>query len=31
MPIHTSTNYWVLETRHTAYAFGLNNAKLLTH
>ena len=31
MPIHTSTNYWVLETRHTAYAFGMNNAKLLTH
>ena len=31
MPIHTSTNYWVLETRHTAYSFGLNNAKLLTH
>jgi alpha-galactosidase len=31
MPIHTSTNYWVLETRHTAYAFGLNKANLLSH
>jgi alpha-galactosidase len=31
MPIHTSTNRWVLETQHTAYAFGLNSAGLLTH
>lgn len=31
MPIHASPNYWILETRHTAYAFGLNEAKLLTH
>jgi len=31
MPIHTSSNYWILETRHTAYAFGLNKANLLAH
>ncbi|MCX6068742.1 MAG: hypothetical protein NT121_23830 [Chloroflexi bacterium] len=31
MPIHTSPNRWVLETQHTAYAFGLNSAGLLTH
>ncbi|MBI5294618.1 MAG: alpha-galactosidase [Chloroflexi bacterium] len=31
MPIHASPNGWVLETRHTAYAFGLNQAGLLTH
>lgn len=31
MPIHTSPNHWVLETRHTAYAFGLSAAGLLAH
>lgn len=31
MPIHTSSSYWVLETRHTAYTFGLNKANLLSH
>jgi alpha-galactosidase len=31
MPIHASPNGWVLETRHAAYAFGLNQAGLLTH
>ncbi len=31
MPIHTLPNYWILETRTTAYAFGLNEAGLLTH
>ncbi len=31
MPIHSSPTGWVLETRHTAYAFGLNSAGLLTH
>lgn len=31
MPIHTSTDGWVLETRRTAYAFGLNRAGMLTH
>ncbi len=31
MPIHASPDGWVLETRHTAYAFGLNQAGLLTH
>ena len=31
MPIHTSPHRWVLETQHTAYAFGLNSAGLLTH
>ncbi len=31
MTIHTSRNRWVLETRHTAYAFGLNRAGLLAH
>ena len=25
MPIHTSPNYWILETNHTAYAFGLDS------
>ncbi len=24
MPIHTSSDYWILETDHTAYAFGLD-------
>lgn len=31
MPIHTSQNHWVLETEHTGYAFGLNQAGLLAH
>ena len=31
MPIHTSPNYWILETRRSAYAFGLNKASLLSH
>ena len=31
MAIQASKNYWVLETAHTAYAFGLNDAGLLTH
>jgi len=31
MPIHTSPNYWVLETQNTAYTFGLNEEKLVTH
>ncbi|MFN8414483.1 MAG: alpha-galactosidase [Anaerolineales bacterium] len=31
MPIYPSTNYWVLETRHSAYAFGLNDQNMLTH
>lgn len=31
MPIHTSPNHWVLETDHTGYAFGLNQAGLLAH
>ncbi|HND50698.1 MAG TPA: hypothetical protein PLL95_19155, partial [Anaerolineales bacterium] len=31
MPIHTSPNYWILETRNTAYAFGINKANLLSH
>src|SRR5574342_10969 len=31
MPIHASSNGWILETNHTAYAFGLNTAGLLTH
>jgi alpha-galactosidase len=25
MPIHTSPNYWILETDHTAHAFGLDS------
>ena len=25
MPIHTSSNHWILETDHTAYAFGLDS------
>ncbi len=24
MPLHTSSNYWILETDHTGYAFGLD-------
>src|SRR6266542_1021653 len=31
MPIHTTDRGWVLETRTTGYAFGLNQAGLLTH
>lgn len=31
MPIHTSPTRWVLETKHTAYAFGLSAAGLLAH
>lgn len=31
MPIHTTPNGWVLETRLTAYAFGLNAAGMLVH
>jgi alpha-galactosidase len=31
MPIHSSNQRWVLETRQTAYAFGLNSVGLVTH
>lgn len=31
MPIHTSSQRWVLETRQTAYVFGLNSVGLVTH
>jgi alpha-galactosidase len=31
MPIHSSPTGWVLETRNTAYAFGIDQAGLLTH
>lgn len=31
MPIHATDQGWVLETRTTAYALGLNQAGLLTH
>ncbi len=31
MPVHTSNTNWILETSNTAYAFGLNEAGLLTH
>lgn len=31
MPIHTSPTGWVLETRNTAYAIGINEVGLLTH
>ncbi len=31
MPIHETKQGWVLETRATGYAFGLNKAGLLTH
>jgi alpha-galactosidase len=31
MPIHTTSNAWILETRHTAYALGLNSAGMLAH
>jgi alpha-galactosidase len=31
MPIHTTDHGWVLETRITGYALGLNQAGLLTH
>lgn len=31
MSIHTSSNSWILETNNTAYAFGLNEARLLVH
>jgi len=31
MPVHTIPDGWVLETAHTAYAFGLSPAGLLTH
>jgi alpha-galactosidase len=31
MPIHTTDQGWILETRTTGYAFGLNQAGLLTH
>ena len=31
MPIHSSPTGWVLETRNTAYAIGINEVGLLTH
>lgn len=31
MPIQASGNNWILETRHTAYAFGLHSTGLLAH
>jgi len=31
MPIHNQETNWILETEHTAYVFGLNEAGLLTH
>ncbi|MCL4544523.1 MAG: alpha-galactosidase [Chloroflexi bacterium] len=31
MTLHTNDRSWVLETAHTAYALGLNEAGLLTH
>lgn len=31
MPIHAADREWVLETRTTGYAFGINNAGLLVH
>lgn len=31
MPIQASSTQWILETDHTAYVFGLNQAGLLTH
>jgi alpha-galactosidase len=31
MPIYNSSNYWILLTNHTAYAFGLNQAGRLVH
>ena len=31
MPIHAHEQGWILETRSTGYAFGLNEAGLLTH
>lgn len=31
MPIHSSAQGWVLETGHTGYALGVNEAGLLTH
>ncbi len=31
MPIHTRDQYWILETAHTAYAFGLDASGALTH
>ncbi|MBL0344279.1 alpha-galactosidase [Candidatus Villigracilis affinis] len=31
MPIHTSPTSWVIETKNTGYAIGLNEAGLLTH
>jgi alpha-galactosidase len=31
MPIHSSSTGWILETRNTGYALGVNQAGLLTH
>ena len=31
MPIHSTDTHWILETAHTAYAFGLTQAGLLAH
>jgi alpha-galactosidase len=31
MPIHSAPTDWILETEHTAYALGVNNAGMLTH
>ena len=31
MPIHDTDKSWVLETAHTAYAFGINDVGLLVH
>ena len=31
MPIYSSDTHWILETAHTAYAFGLTEAGLLAH
>ena len=31
MPIHAHENSWILETQHTAYAFGLHTTGLLSH
>jgi hypothetical protein len=31
MPIASTPTGWILETAHTGYAFGLNEAGMLTH
>src|SRR5688572_20466583 len=31
MPITANGNYWILETTHTAYTMGINDAGLLAH